>query len=275
MRLNAKQAILTAYLVALLAYWVFLAKSGLRTDFWNYFYSFSFSLLPLVGGLTGMLSAGQWGFLRSAIGRAVFFISAGLLSWGGGSMIWSYYNFFSNEPAPYPSLADIGFLLALPLWAIGMVSLSKGSGARFALRSAVGKIFAATGSVAILALSYYLLISVARRGAVFTDTSDILKAFLDVTYPTGDVVILLLALGIFGLSFQYLGGAYKPSMLALLGGFAVMYLADFIFSYTTTKETFYNGNFGDLVFTSALFLITFGVLGFATPSETDSQKEEG
>ena len=41
-----------------------------------------------------------------------------------------------------------------------------------------------------------------------------------------------------------------------------MYLADFVFSYTTTVGTFFNGNFGDLLFTFALFLITFGLLGF-------------
>jgi hypothetical protein len=43
-----------------------------------------------------------------------------------------------------------------------------------------------------------------------------------------------------------------------------MFLGDFVFSYTTTTGSFYNGDWGDLILTTGLFLITFGVLGFAT-----------
>ncbi len=41
-----------------------------------------------------------------------------------------------------------------------------------------------------------------------------------------------------------------------------MFIADTIFSYTTTVGTYYNGNFGDLILTIGMFLLTFGVLGF-------------
>ena len=46
-----------------------------------------------------------------------------------------------------------------------------------------------------------------------------------------------------------------------------MFFADFIFSYTTTVGTFYNGNFGDLIFTVGLFLLSYGVLGFSKLKE--------
>ena len=76
------------------------------------------------------------------------------------------------------------------------------------------------------------------------------------------MVILTLALVVFGLSFKYFGGKYKVPIFSLLAGFAVMYFADFVFSYTTTNNTFFNGDVGDMLFTVALFLMTFGVLGF-------------
>ena len=41
-----------------------------------------------------------------------------------------------------------------------------------------------------------------------------------------------------------------------------MTIADAVFSYTTTVGTFYNGQFGDLLLTTGLFLLTFGALGF-------------
>jgi hypothetical protein len=46
-----------------------------------------------------------------------------------------------------------------------------------------------------------------------------------------------------------------------------MTAADFVFSYTTTVGTYYNGNFGDLMLTTGLFLLSFGVLGFAKIKE--------
>jgi len=61
------------------------------------------------------------------------------------------------------------------------------------------------------------------------------------------------------------GGRLYYAWLAILFGFGAMYFADFIFSYTTTLGTFHNGNFGDLVFTIALSLISFGVVGFIYP----------
>lgn len=264
MSFNLYQKILSLSLLPLVVFWVILYRSGLQTDFWNYFYSFSFSLIPLVGGGIGILISKRWGFLESATGRAIFYISGGLFSWGAGSMIWSYYNFFLKVSAPYPSFADVGFIAALPLWVLGVFNLSKATGAKFALKNIKGRIFLITVPLVVLVASYYLLVVVARGGVLTEAGNDFLKLFFDLAYPGGDVVILTLAVVIFGLSFKYFGGLYKISIYSLLSGFGLMYLADFVFSYTTTVGTFFNGNFGDLLFTLALFLITFGVLGFSS-----------
>lgn len=258
------QKVLSLYLLLLIVFWVILYHSGLKTDFWNYFYSFSFSLIPLIGGLAGVVTSKRWGFLGSAIGRAIFYISSGLFSWGVGSMIWSYYNFFLKVSAPYPSFADVGFIVALPLWILGVFNLSKATGAKFALKNLKGRLFLITVPILVLIASYYLLVVIARGGVLTEAGNDFLKLFFDLAYPSGDVIILTLAVVIFGLSFKYFGGLYKISIYSLLLGFGLMYLADFVFSYTTTVDTFFNGNFGDLLFTLALFSITFGALGFSS-----------
>lgn len=259
---------LSLYLLLLIVFWVSLYHSGFKTDFWNYFYSFSFSLIPLIGGGVGVVISKRWGFLGSVIGRAIFYISSGLFSWGVGSMIWSYYNFFLQVSAPYPSLADVGFIVALPLWVLGVFNLSKATGAKFALKNIKGRLFLIAVPIVVLIASYYLLVVIARGGILTEAGNDFLKLFFDLAYPTGDVVILTLAILIFGLSFKYFGGLYKTSIYSLLFGFALMYLADFVFSYTTTVDTFYNGNYGDMLFTLALFFITFGILGFSKTIKT-------
>lgn len=273
MRLNIFQKGLAIYLGALLVFWLSLALSGLQTNFWNYFYSFAFSLIPLIGGLIGMFFAKSWGWLKSSIGRAVFFISLGSFSWGAGSMVWSYYNFFTGVAAPYPSIADIGFVLALPFWIIGIFNLSKATGARTGLHSKAGKMMLFIIPAIVTAVSYYLLVHVAR-GGILTIPDETLNAFLnnlklilDLAYPLGDVAILTLSLVIFSLSAKFIGGFYRLPILSVFLGFTLMYFADFVFSYTTTVGTFYNGNFGDLLFTLALFVITFGGLGLKVEHE--------
>ena len=271
MYINKYQKFLIFYILFLLIFWIALFFSNKTDSFWNYFYSFAFSLVPLIGGYIGCFLAEEWGGFKSAVGKAVFFISLGSFSWGAGSMVWSYYNFFMDVVAPYPSLADIGFVISLPLWILGIVNLSKATGAKFSLKRKRGKALLLILPIIIIIISYYLLVVVARGGVLLSiDDGFNLKLVLDLIYPIGDVVILSLALLIFGLSFNYLGGLYKYSILAILFGFGVMYVADFVFSYTTTLGTFYNGNFGDLIFTLALSLISFGVLGFAYPKIRNS-----
>jgi len=262
---NKPQKLLVAYLGLLAVYWVFLHMSMLKTSNYNFLYSFLFSLIPLIGGITGMLKSDIWGKLKSSLGKAIFYTSFGLFLWGAGSMVWSYYNFVEKIAAPYPSLADFGFAPSIFFWAVGAVYLSKASGARFGFKNShFAKAFTFIVPPLILGASYYLLVRVARGGVLVPVGETPLKLILDIAYPFGDFIALTLASVILGLSFKYFGGYFKPSIVSWLAGLAVMYFADFAFSYTTTNATFFNGSWVDGLLTVGLFLMTFGILGFAT-----------
>ncbi|HSX44460.1 MAG TPA: hypothetical protein VLF87_00740 [Patescibacteria group bacterium] len=266
---NKFQKAFAGYLVLILIYWIWLHLSGKTTTNFNFFYSFLFSLVPLIGGFVGILKSSIWGRLHSALGRSVFYFGLGLFLWGAGSMVWSYYNFVPKIAAPYPSIADIGFALSIVFWAIGAINLSRASGAKYGLRKPIMKVLVVTIPILVLAVSYYLLVTVARQGVLVPAGETPLKVFLDIAYPFGDVMSLTLATVILGLSFKFLGGVYRWSMVCILVGLAVMYFGDFIFSYTTTVGTFYNGDWGDLVLTAGLFFMTFGLMGFcSTPNTT-------
>jgi hypothetical protein len=100
------------------------------------------------------------------------------------------------------------------------------------------------------------------RGGIFDISGDWIKIFFDIAYPLFDVIVLAIGGLVFGLSFKYLGGRYKWPVLITLFGFVINYFADFGFSYTTTVGSFYNGSWVDLLFTSAMFVISFGVNSF-------------
>ncbi|HEX4774291.1 MAG TPA: hypothetical protein VH234_02135 [Candidatus Saccharimonadales bacterium] len=219
-----------------------------------------------------MVKANLWGGLASALGKAVFFVSLGLFLWGFGETIWSYYNFFKHVPAPYPSVADIGFAPSIFFWILGTFFLSAATGARLALRRSLrAKVFVVAAPLILLVPSYYVQVHLARGGVLIPPGETLLKTILDIAYPIGDFLALIFATLVYALSRRYFGGLYRAAILLLLTGLAIMYCADSIFSYTTTKNTYYNADWGDLLLTVGLYVITLGILAFATKPFVDQQ----
>jgi hypothetical protein len=262
---NIYQKITLVFFGLVVALWAVLSVTGHKSGNWNYLYSFLFGLIPFFGGLVGMLKAGIWGGLKSALGKAVFFISLGLFLWGAGENIWSYYNFVRHVPAPYPSLADVGFAPSIFFWILGTAFLSIATGAWFALKKTHrAKVFVVAVPLILLIPSYYVQVTLARGGTLIPPGETLLKTVLDIAYPFGDFLALTFAAVVWGLSYKYFGGVYRRSVTYLLLGLAVMYFADSVFSYTTTKGTYYNADWGDLLLALGQFLMTFGILAFAT-----------
>ena len=205
----------------------------------------------------------HWGGSKSAVGKAVLLISLGTTSWGLGTLIWSFYNFVLHVSVPYPSWADLGYVLAVPLWTIGVFYLSKATGAKFSLRQLRGRLMLILLPLFAAIASYYSLYVIARKSSIVVE-GGLLKIFLDFYYPLGDWIILTVAFLVFGLSLQYLGGRFRWPVLITLLGFVFMFISDFMFSYTTTVESYYNGHLVDLLFTVAIFVISFGIASFDT-----------
>lgn len=217
-----------------------------------------YGIIPLAGGLYGLSVAKHWGGLKSSVGRAVTFLSLGLVTWGVGIFIWLFYNLVLQVEVPYPSLADAAFILSWPLWGIGAIYLSQATGAKFAVRRMGGKVALLIVPLIVIISSYYFLVTVAR-GGTFEIAEEGLQIFFDLAYPIGDVVILTLATLIYGLSYKYFGGRYRSAIYLILAAFAFNYLADFTFSFTTTTETYYNGSLPDVFFATTMFVFALGV----------------
>jgi len=274
-KINIYQKIVATSFLVFSFYWLYLILTHHKSGDLNYWYSFLFGLIPLFGGLVGMVKSRVWGGLKSALGKAVFFTSLGLFLWGGGETIWSYYNFIKNVPAPYPSIADIGFAPSIFFWILGTAFLAIATGAWFAFKkSHKAKVFVILLPIALFVPSYYIQIHLARGGTLIPEGETALKTVLDIAYPFGDFLALSFAAIVYTLSYKYFGGIYKHAVVYILAGLAVMYIGDTVFSYTTTKGTYYNADWGDLVLSLGLTLMTFGILAFATKPVT-TEKQEG
>lgn len=253
-----KTRFLILFYFLLVIWWLSLHFRGLENTTENYFYSLVYGLIPLLWGLFGLKTSQEWGGFKSTMGRCVRFLSLGLCSWAVGNIVFAYYNLVLNIEVPYPSIADYIFFLSFPLWIIGMSHFSKLSGAYFSMRQFKGKIaFLLIPLIAIIS-SYYLLFIVARGGEIDT-TGGWQKLILDIAFPIGDALILTIGLMLYGLSYSYLGGKYKLPIIITLIGFFLAYITDFSYSYTTTLQTFFVGNWVDLLYATTFFFLSLGI----------------
>ncbi|MGH7764382.1 MAG: ATP-binding protein [Candidatus Dormibacteraceae bacterium] len=155
--------------------------------------------------------------------------SASAASWGCGEVIWSVYEVGLGVDVPFPSAADIGYLLAVPL-AVGGVFAFTSAPARLTTRGE------ALLAGAIIALSLLFIAWGAGLGQVYaTSPATPAAQLIGLAYPIGDIVtITVLVLALRRARRTELG-----RMFLLLGGLAFAAVADSAFAYLTA-----NGSYG-------------------------------
>ena len=260
-KVNRSISFLTSFFFVLILWYVGLQTDQSKTTFSNSYFGLSYALLAMFGGIFGIGSAYRWGGIKSSMGRALFYLSSGLLTWGFGNVVWTFYVLVLNVDVPYPSLADLFYIISWPLWGAGLYYLGTAAGIKFKLRSKSSLIPIATLPLLMIAFSYYLIIVLAR-GGVFIDNQDLLKTMFDLAYPFLDAIIVAEIFLIFGLTFKQVQKRYRTPLTFLLLGILTNYVADFMFSYSTTNGTFYDGSVVDMLFASAMFFIAIGTNSF-------------
>lgn len=222
------------------------------------------ALVPIIGSTVGFAIARSWGGLKSRLGRAILFYSAGMLAWGLGVVGWLIYIYaLGQTEVPYPSPADFVYMLAQIMWYAGSLTIAGVIGAQYAIKARYGWLRAVVASVAAVALSYVLLVTIARKGSIET-TGLSLQTFFDFYYPIATALSLTLVTVVYLLARKYLGGIYKKAIIVLFVGFIFQFLGDFTYTWSTTTEMYYNGYYPDMLFTTAMLVLTWGLLLFDT-----------
>jgi hypothetical protein len=259
---NIYQKICFGFFLFLLAFWATLYFTGTQEGNYNILFVFLYGLIPFFGGIAAIVGYQKWGGLSTTLGRAILLLGLGLFFWGVGESVWSYYVFFLDVDVPYPSLADAFFAPSVFLYTTGTIYLSRVTGTRYSLKSISSKIYLTLVPIAALIITYYVIVIMGQQGELISDKQSLLKSVLDIAYPLGDAMSLAVAMVVAGFSLRYSGGVYKYDVIAILGGLALMFAADSYLSFTSTIGTAYSGDLGDLLFTLAVFGLTFGLLGF-------------
>ncbi len=263
-KLSLTSKIIIFLYILVCVFWIYLIVvsryslvDGQTLDTLRHFTQIPLLILPLIAGMLGLRNAFNWGGVKSIMGRSSLALGLGFLAWSAGMIIWNYYLFFTEIEIPYPSIADFIFILSWPFWTYGIWQLSEVGGIKFALRKINKSFFIVP--LSIILISVYLLVYVARGGIIYDNP---LKLFFDLFYPLGDVVILTITASVYLLLRKHLGGVYKIPILILFFGFLLNYFSDFLFAYTTTKETYFNGHLVDFLYTVFFMIMTLGLIRF-------------
>jgi hypothetical protein len=192
-----------------------------------------FSLVPLVFAALSLRvnRRDRW------FGRVDGLLFVGFLFWFLGEFTWSFYALYLGIEIPYPSVADVFWLVAYPFVILGMVvyvaPFKSAISRRRLLVALVVSVLAAglvAGGLVLPVLSF--------SGDMFSD-------IVGLAYPMLDVALLFAS--IMGVMLFW-GGKITRGWYWLTAGAVLMSVADILFSYFTAAGTYYNGHPLELFF---------------------------
>lgn len=255
LRKESKAKIVTLLFIGLTVWWLVLLASGIKEAFNNYLFGALYGLVALLGGIWGIKTAMRWGGFKSVMGKAIMFLSLGLLAEEFGQLVFSYYNIFLHVQVPYPSLADLGYFANIPLYLLGIIYLGRASGIQFSLKKLSGRLQLIIFPLIMLILAYIFFL----QGYEF-DWLDPLKIFLDFGYPFGQALYISIAILTLSLSQKVLGGIMRDKIIFIIFAFVAQFLADYNFLFQSSRGTWYNAGYGDYLYLLAYFIMTLGLL---------------
>jgi two-component system, sensor histidine kinase and response regulator len=182
-----------------------------------------------IAALLAALSCGYAAWRNAGRMRVVWgLLGASAFSWFAGEVVWSVYEVGLGRSVPFPSAADAGYLLAIPLAVAGLLAFPSAPG-RITTRSQ------ALVDGAIVALSLVFVSWAFGLAKVYDTSSDQPVAkLLGAAYPVSDIVIIAVLL----LVMRRASPQQRGSMFLLLGGLAASAVADSAFAFLNAAGTY-------------------------------------
>jgi hypothetical protein len=169
-------------------------------------------------------------FHRGEVLRRIFaFIGGGLLLWAGGETVWSFDQLVAGERLPYPSLADVAWLLGFAAMAAGLIlryrslQMKPGRGWSFALFW----LFAASATLIVILVT----VPIVRQ----SDPAHLAEDVVNALYPIGDLAITI---GALMLALLLTGGALSVPWSLIAAGLLCAAVSDLLYVYSLSQGTY-------------------------------------
>lgn len=243
-KLHAK--ILIVAFIALLGYTLYLYTKdehfGLANDIYGPLYAFFY----VYGAIYGLIYVKKIG-LNSYLGNSIVAFSFAGLTYASALLIWGYLvlQAGSSDDLPYPSIADISYLMIYPCAFIGSYYLLKIYQINISRKSIL---FAVVGVIISGFLSYYFIGLEAFEASA--------SWYVDLAFVLGDWVVVSIALAILLIT----GGKVSRGLLFIILFAVSQGIGDFIYTYQINTETFWDGSISDVFFALSGLFLSLGIL---------------
>jgi diguanylate cyclase (GGDEF)-like protein len=194
--------------------------------------AFSDTIIGVAAGAAGLACVAASRRQAGWPGRGWAMIGLGMLFWAVGEAVWTAYEVVLGREVPFPSLADAGFLLMVPLTLVGMAAMLDFK--RSALRTLLDA-FIVAGS--LLFVSWPTVLEPTYRAG----GQDLFARGIGLAYPIGDIVTA-------SMTFVLLSQTRRPGRgtLALAGaGMLGLAVADSGFAYLTLHAAYVSASIID------------------------------
>jgi two-component system, cell cycle response regulator len=218
-----------------------------------------------------VLGAGVACLVRaSAFGRergAWLLIGAAILCWGAAEVYWAAF-IEGNPNAPYPSPADVGYLLFYPLAYAGLALLVRARAHEMNWRLWMDGAIAALGTAALGAAFVFDFVAEKTEGTPQ-------QVATTLAYPLGDIAMVAMVVGVVALTGWRPGRTWS----LLLAGLSALVIADIAFTLQSTGEALPGGNWIDPIYLIAAVCLGASVwqptaaAEITSPGEGDRRRE--
>jgi diguanylate cyclase (GGDEF)-like protein len=165
-------------------------------------------------------------------GRGWFLIGLGMLFWAAGEAVWTWYEVVAGDEVPFPSLADAGFLVMVPLTLVGMAAMLNFK--RSALRTLLDA-FTVTGSLLFVSWPTVLQPTYQAGG------QGLFARSIALAYPIGDIIVASMTFVLLSQTARQMRGTLVLAGAGMLG----LAVADSGFAYLTVHQAYVSASIID------------------------------
>ncbi len=201
-----------------------------------------YAAIVLGAGVACLIRASDYRRERSAW----HLIGLAILCWGAAEVYWTAA-IEGNPSAPYPSPADVGYLIFYPLAYAGLVMLVRARAHEINWRLWMDGLIAALGTAALGTAFVFDFVADKTSGTT-------LETLTTLSYPLGDIGMLALVVGVVALTGWRPGRTWS----LLLAGLAALVIADIAYTLQATESTLPGGEW-----VNPIYLIAAVCLGAA------------
>lgn len=226
-------------------------------------FSDSYGIIALLCAGLGFITYKKWGGFKSVLGSALAFFSLGLLFQFLGQMSYAYYRIVNGVEVAYPSFGEFFYFGSVPFYIYAIWQLIVSLGGKKVLRTNISQLlFLVIISVFVFLLDYYLIL----YGYEVTDYGGPLKTqigtILDYAYPITQATLMSMAIFAYFLARKANGGMLQVPVMFTVFAMYLQYLGDTLYTYRVIHETYYGGDYTDMLYIGSYFLLGIAFIKF-------------